>query len=266
MDPNSSTYIFIDAGYLRQVMEQALVPFVGAPLGIRWESLLVTFSGKRAFYYDCLDELPRQGESDSELQERLQGQSRLIDEINAAPGLFVRLGSLRGDARRRRQKEIDVLLAVDMLTHSHNRNMSRAVLIAGDLDFKPVVEALVMQGTLVTVVSDLRSTSRDLANAADRHEPLSLRTLWRISSGPHDVATSKLLPSEFAYAQDPKSAPVQSGLLEGKPVHLYNEGAHWKAVLPVTRTVMMSTRWQHNDREKLLEFLRLEFGSIQWNP
>jgi len=225
----------------------------------------MTFRGKRAFYYDCVDELRRQGESDSDYQERLQGQSRQIDEINTVPGFFVRLGSLRGDARRRRQKEIDVLLAVDMLTHSHNQNMSRAVLIAGDLDFKPVVEALVMQGTLVTVVSDLRSTSRDLANAADQHEPLNLRTLWRISSGPWETATSKLLPSEFAYAQDPKTPPVQSGLLAGKPVHLYYEGEKWKAVLPVTLATMMSTRWEHRDREKLLEFMRLEFGPIEWN-
>jgi uncharacterized LabA/DUF88 family protein len=43
------------------------------------------------------------------------------------------------------------------MNHSFRRNMTKAVLIAGDQDFKPVVESLVQAGTWVTVVSAARS-------------------------------------------------------------------------------------------------------------
>ena len=35
------------------------------------------------------------------------------------------------------------MIAVDMLTHPFDRNMERATLLAGDLDFKPLLDALV---------------------------------------------------------------------------------------------------------------------------
>jgi uncharacterized LabA/DUF88 family protein len=63
----------------------------------------------------------------------------------------MRLGSLRGAPKKRRQKEVDVLLAADMLTHGYDGNMDKAILIAGDLDFRRVVEALVRRGVFVEV-------------------------------------------------------------------------------------------------------------------
>jgi uncharacterized LabA/DUF88 family protein len=49
--------------------------------------------------------------------------------------------------KKRQQKEVDVLLAVDMLTRSFYKNMTKAVLLAGDRDFKPVVEVVELAWT-----------------------------------------------------------------------------------------------------------------------
>ena len=40
--------------------------------------------------------------------------------------------------KKLRQKKVDVLLAVEALDHAFRGNMSRAYLIAGDLDFAPL--------------------------------------------------------------------------------------------------------------------------------
>ena len=68
-------------------------------------------------------------------------------EIDA---LHVRTGKLA--SRRKRQKQVDVLLAVDMLTHSHLRNTKNAVLLSGDSDFVPLVQAVIQQGTFVSLL------------------------------------------------------------------------------------------------------------------
>jgi NYN domain len=49
-----------------------------------------------------------------------------------------------GDARRRQrrgleQKMVDVMLAVDMLSHTFRRNMLSTTLLSGDADFKPLM-------------------------------------------------------------------------------------------------------------------------------
>src|SRR5260221_1215127 len=92
---------------------------------------------QRVFYYHSLDDERREGEVDAAFEARKQAQLDRYDKINALPGFHTRLGSVTGKSvRRRRQKMVDVQLAVDALTHAFNKNIGIAVLFAGDLDFK----------------------------------------------------------------------------------------------------------------------------------
>ncbi|GGA00583.1 NYN domain-containing protein [Okeania sp. KiyG1] len=93
-------------------------------------------------------------------------------------GYHVKLGSLVGTPNNKRQKEVDVLLTVDMMNHTIRNNMTNAVLIAGDRDFKPVVESLVSMGMYVKIASDPRSTSSELRYAADDYIPLSFKNYY----------------------------------------------------------------------------------------
>jgi uncharacterized LabA/DUF88 family protein len=95
----------------------------------------------RTFFYNCLDNLQREKETKAEFEARVQRQEQYFARIRSTRAVHLRSGTLTGH-RRRRQKEVDVLLAVDMLTHGFNRNMTHATLLAGDLDFRPIVEAL----------------------------------------------------------------------------------------------------------------------------
>jgi len=105
----------------------------------------------RTFYYGCMDDVQKDGEDDDTFKARIETQDAYFDYIRSVYGVHRQLGTLAGRRRgkkERRQKEVDVLLAVGMLTHGFNKNMSRAVLLSGDLDFRPVVEALVRGASL----------------------------------------------------------------------------------------------------------------------
>ncbi len=73
-----------------------------------------------------------------------------------------------------RQKQVDVQIAVDMLTHSYRGNMHRAAFVAGDLDFKPLVEAVVRDGMFIEIWFEKSSASTDLLDAADGRRALDL--------------------------------------------------------------------------------------------
>ena len=50
-----------------------------------------------------------------------------------------------------RSKRVDVTLATEMLTHAHRGNFDIAVLVAGDEDYVPLVEAVKSEGRRVAV-------------------------------------------------------------------------------------------------------------------
>jgi uncharacterized LabA/DUF88 family protein len=85
------------------------------------------------FYYDCFDEEKRTGETDTAFGDRLEKQNARLRDLRDVDDCHIRLGALKG-AKRRQQKEVDVLIAVDMMAHAARGNMDKAVLVTGDLD------------------------------------------------------------------------------------------------------------------------------------
>ncbi|MGI8654057.1 MAG: NYN domain-containing protein, partial [Pyrinomonadaceae bacterium] len=193
MKEHMSTYIFIDGGYLRSRHAEITRKWFGCETEIEFSSVIsrldmlggravwlpvgeVSQSDERetkSFYYDCLDEERRQDESESEFLARLEKQNVLIENIRDVDGCHIRLGVLKGSRRIRRQKEVDILLAVDMIAHAAQRNMTKVVLLAGDQDFKPAVESLVQLGIFVHIVGDAKHTSRELTWAASAYTKLT---------------------------------------------------------------------------------------------
>jgi hypothetical protein len=74
------------------------------------------------------------------------------------------------------QKEVDILIAVDMLKHAHRRNMDELTVIAGDLDFRPLLDTLVEDGMHVGLWYGAHNTNQELVNAAD--SKLALDVFW----------------------------------------------------------------------------------------
>jgi hypothetical protein len=85
---------------------------------------------------------------------------------------------LNHDRKKKRQKQVDILLAVHALTHTMRKNMNSVTLLAGDEDFTPLVAALVQEGMNVTIWAASESLSSDLKYSADRRKTLSAREVW----------------------------------------------------------------------------------------
>ncbi|MGF0537296.1 NYN domain-containing protein [Agrobacterium sp. ES01] len=165
-------YLFVDGGCLRASVrtfcrslfgdESAYKPYIQGLVG----------SFDKVFYYDAIS-----GREYRETQEayaaRVQPEHERFERIQALDRVHVALGKIVG--KDRRQKGVDVRLAVDIMTHAFRGTISRATLLASDADFVPLVRALVNEGLHVTLWHPPQA-SKELMGAADSNRPFSFRT------------------------------------------------------------------------------------------
>src|SRR5437868_3941883 len=102
------TYLFIDGGYFRTVYRDLFAPLFGDNYLVDYKSVKESFGAQRAFLYDCLDDVPKAGESDADFKARVKQQEDRFDAIDKVEGVHVRLGHL-SPGKKRQQKEVDVL-------------------------------------------------------------------------------------------------------------------------------------------------------------
>jgi NYN domain-containing protein len=74
--------------------------------------------------------------------------------------------------KTRGSKRVDISLAADMLTHASRRNYEIAILVAGDEDYVPLVEAVKIEGRRVFVWFLEDGLSPVLRRIADRYTDL----------------------------------------------------------------------------------------------
>jgi uncharacterized LabA/DUF88 family protein len=276
---NDTHYVFIDGGYLRACFDERLRWTFGDFGGIRFDQIRF---GHKFFYYDCLDDLPRPDETQSAFELRLKAQRDLFERIGSLPSWHVQLGTLSGNAQpgrqrsRRQQKEVDVLLAVDMMNHAFRQNMETAVLLSGDLDFKPVVESLIHLGRRVEIAACPQTCSTELRLAADKFTPITMMNLfawcerrfspnWDVFFPTIDQGDTLLPPDHQHHSAVRK---IASGRAGARSVDLYFiSDTTWQAYLPdctgenFERITAM--RCTHRDRALVEKFLRAEFGDLQ---
>lgn len=143
--------VFIDGGYVRKVLQA-----FGEPR-ISYQKLSDYFAQGderlRTYYYDCPPFQSREPSSaELERAQRFDGFiSALGENVSRCQ---VRLGRLArrilpDGTERFEQKMVDVLLTVDLVRLSCERQIQRAVIIAGDSDFVPAIQVARDAGTIV---------------------------------------------------------------------------------------------------------------------
>lgn len=110
-------YLFVDGNYLDRAYSRLLGELTGNAGELDLAKLVSVPIGRepdRVYYYNSLDDERRDGEPEDAFQARLQADIARFDAIAAIPKFHVRLGSVSGRTlKRRRQKQVDVQLAVD---------------------------------------------------------------------------------------------------------------------------------------------------------
>jgi uncharacterized LabA/DUF88 family protein len=257
MSTNLSNYLFIDGNYLRRAYEDAMRQiFPDADVNARninFVGLKQMSQASKVFYYDSVDE------DAADATER----RAFLDSLNSLDGFHIREGTLSRD--KKRQKQVDVALAVECLTHAFQKNVWHVTLLAGDLDFKPLVDALVHAGVHVHVMYEQRSAARRLYRAADVARPLNLRDFWGLSGDEF----LKKYPAVNEAANDDNHMGthlIKEGEWNGRPVQLWkrtDDGtfkifAPRQAAFPPLRVTMF-------DRDRLEKYFDLAYGSVTWS-
>ncbi|MEW6207973.1 MAG: NYN domain-containing protein [Acidobacteriota bacterium] len=263
--PRPITYLFIDGGYLKKAYSEGVSEWFEGEGGIDFSQVAGTFSANKTFYYDCLDDVRRPNESESDFDSRVRAQRSDLNKIREVRGCHIKLGHLLGSKEKnKRQKEVDVLLTVDMMAHASRKNMDKAVLLSGDRDFKPLVEALVQMGSDVEVAADAKSVSEELSWAADSFKRLDFYQYWHWSTEP--LRSKYPIPRELHNAPAPSGSGVnllKTGSFEDVPLELYAIHNEFQIYIP-SHAGRQSLAIQFNDENRLNLYFRLRHGEITW--
>lgn len=178
LNPQPAVYTFVDGGYLRAKFHGAMLRAFGTVPEIDFGMLRNFSRANRLFYYDCEVE---DGTPSSEYQLWTERQFTLVRKADTCR---LKLGTLRRSGKKKpaSQKEVDVLLSVDLLACAFRQNMQEAVLIAGDLDFRPAIEEVVRHGTRVHLFYDESGVSQELLDSVDFRRSMSLSDYWQWTS------------------------------------------------------------------------------------
>lgn len=146
--------IFIDGGYLSHILKNEfnLVRVDHEKLSSELSNGIETL---RTYYYDCL---PYQSNPPTaEEEERFSKAQNFFSALTRLPRYQIRLGKLAFNGINQegklifQQKQVDILLGVDLVLLSATKQISNAALLMGDSDFLPAVKAAKEQGILTTL-------------------------------------------------------------------------------------------------------------------
>jgi len=266
-------YLFIDGGYFTARFAEVVTRmFTLEQLpDFNLTAVQRQFGAQKLFYYDCLDDVARPGETAEQTSERITEQERRFAQFSALPGVHVRLGTLSGSKQKKlRQKEVDVQLAVDMLTHAFSRNMTRATLIAGDLDFRPIVHALVQLGTYVRLCYLPSSVARDLRAAADEGVEITVAMAHSWTNLEfqmvHQIPQTIEAGSHHQFAD---SLIRSHGTIAGHKAELrFHDGNQWFVIMmPDYPSPYRYRMIYHRDYPLLEKYVSVTEGPVHWdNP
>lgn len=172
--PPEVSYLFVDgANFASVIGSLADRYFAGNNPILDWQRL--RGSHRKAFFYDAIP-VQRPGEDANTYETRVAAKRGELAHIEGQRGFHVRTGEVRrrGSRRGNEQKMVDVQLAVDALLMASRGLFSTVTLITGDLDFAPLISALVEMGVNVDLLYPPDATSRDLLAVADNAEPLRI--------------------------------------------------------------------------------------------
>jgi hypothetical protein len=232
------------------------------------------------FYYDCIDNEKKNGESQTDFDARVAAQEEYLDAIDALEGFHVRRGHL-ASGRNKQQKEVDVLLAVDMMNHAFSRNMTKALLISGDRDFRPVVQSVAAIGTYVQVMYRKETGAKPLGNAADFVEHLDVTKLieWTaITPGDNRWAYFPTSQNQNFHSvanrdnhKEPSHVEICTGYLASsrtanRKIRKYKNQDNGLFVIHLDKGPLTLAMHAFTDDAVLENFITLQYGPITWTP
>lgn len=153
------------------------------------------------------------------------------------------------------------MIAVDMLTHSFHKNMDEATLLTGDLDFKPLIDALVLNGMYVSLWYPKGETNYELVDAADSRMPIIAPLVyeWLTESSKSKVK----IPDYRLSLPRPYNAqwqPLEGMEIQGDKVEVYEITGKGKYVAVIPQGYEYCI-YEHDNLEQLKFYVKNLHGS-----
>jgi len=231
--PRPIEYLFVDGSSLTNYLADIFKKFCEhepkkycehEPFDLDFTNIRNISYFDKVFYYDAI------APDEVQYAQKRARQLKLFERLKSTDCVHL----YEGDARQRssnkralQQKMVDVMLAVDMLTHSFRRNMQRAWLFTGDQDFKPLVDALVAEGMFVTLWYPPGKTNSELIAAADQRRPMGLENLSLLLTPESRKRFPPLSVAILHSDSKPGGKRLEWNGEDGRNYGIYREGCDW---------------------------------------
>ena len=103
----------------------------------------------------------------------LESNRSFLTSLNLQDHFEIRTGKLQESERGFHQKQVDILLAIDMIKLALKNKIQHIILITGDSDFVPAVQYVKEEGVLVHLRHAEKTWSKELSQVCDSSRTLS---------------------------------------------------------------------------------------------
>ncbi|MCZ6538570.1 MAG: NYN domain-containing protein [Chloroflexi bacterium] len=195
---NERVMVFIDGSNLYHVLTQS-----SGRHDLQFDKFAFKLANgrdlKRIYYYNIRQE------SDTNPNMGVE-QQKFLDSLNDTPYVEVRLGiwKQRGDIMV--EKGVDVMLATDLVIHAYKDHYDTAIVVSGDADFYPALQAVKDVGKHVEVAAFDMNMSAESGRVADVTIKLNktyFTGLWMSRSQVRSRATAAARPEVSDEAASP---------------------------------------------------------------
>ena len=107
----------------------------------------------------------------------LESNRNFLTSLNLLDRFEIRSGKLQGNDRGFQQKQVDILLAIDMIKLALKNKIQHIVLVTGDSDFVPAVQYVKEEGVMVHLRHAESSYSKELSQICDTSKQISKKVL-----------------------------------------------------------------------------------------
>ncbi len=153
---------------------------------------------RRIYYYNIRQESDRpDGRAD---------QDRFLHSLYDTPYVEVRLGIAKQRRDQVVEKGVDVMLATDLVVRAYQDQYDTAILVSGDGDFYPAIQAVKDRGKQVEVAAFESNISSEASRVADLHLKLTktfFTGLWMTRTRAKSIAKSAVKPEIKDEASSP---------------------------------------------------------------
>ena len=195
---NDRVMVFIDGSNLYHVLSQSC-----GRHDLQFDKFAIKLANgrelKRIYYYNIRQE------SDSNPNIGVE-QQKFLESMYDTPYVEVRLGIWKQRGEIMVEKGVDVMLATDLITHAYKDHYDTAIVVSGDADFYPALQAVKDFGKHVEIAAfdmNMSAESSRVADVVNKFTKSYFTGLWMTRSQSRSRVTSSSRPEVSDEAASP---------------------------------------------------------------